>query len=413
MSVAQERLRRPSGAVTLIFAVIVGALSCGDDSSSEPVGAGTQLFVVGSSTFDTDFNQTGFFQVVDSLDDPIRLDNAVEVPGGAGVFGLPSTGRFYVGEGESPTIRRYLVGQDGSFQRDGPSISLANFGVVSASESAGRVPFVSANKAYFIERTGTVVVWNPETMEITGSIDLGLPSEESFRTNLETAPKLVNGKLYIAFGFWDFANVRVLPRAGVVVIDTATDQVVNTAEDPRCGGIFHSALADDGFIYYACGTYIAAANRIFGQSNAPESCLLRIEVGENEWDADFYVPIQSITGGRIGGELVGAGDALFIRAFDEVSSGVTIGAETTTFDITSAEAWHWWQLSAGAVSAVRVMSLPPSPSGGTVYEFGGRVFTSDSNSDFTESTIVEMTAQGGPVVRTTVQGFATALLQVR
>lgn len=389
----------------------------GDATGAAGGNGGTErpLFAVAQSLFDpVTFAPTGFFQVVSELEGRFTLDQAIEVPGGIGLFGGPPTGQIWVGNGESPTIRRYAVAEDGAIREDAPALSLASFGITETSQSTDRVPFISATKAYFIERTGAViVVWNPDTMEIEGSIDITLPRRDGFRTNLEAWPTVVENRLYIAFGWWDFTNARVDPGAGVAVIDTENDSVVSVTQDPRCAGIFHSGVADDGYIYYSCGVYPAAAHRIFGDSNAPESCLLRIRAGESEFDPDFYVPIETLTDGRPGGELVGSGEDLFVRAFYEDESGLSIGDESTTFDITSAEAWRWWRLGAGASSAEELTSLPFSGAGSAPYLLDdGRVFTSQPNLDFSESTLVELNAEDGPEVRATAVGDLNGLIRV-
>jgi len=400
--------------------LLVGAGGCGSDAGGTggagDAGSGTAepQYAVAQTVYDADGNPTGYFQVVSSLEGNLNLDNAREIPGGVGLFGAPETGRVWIGNGESPTIQRYVVSESGAIDEDGPSISLANFGITATSQSSDRVPFISPSKAYFIEGTGeTIVVWDPEAMEVEGTISITLPAREGFRTNLEAWPTRVDNRLYIAFGWWDFANARVDPGAGVAVIDTENDSVVSVTEDPRCAGIFHSAAASDGYIYYACGVYPAAAHRIFGDSNAPESCLLRIRAGDDEFDPDFYVPIASLTGGRPGGELVGRGDDLFLRVFDEAESGLTIDNETTTFDMTSAVAWRWWRLGAGAASAEELTSLSYSAAGSAPYVMNGRVFTSQANADYSESTLVEMSAEGGPATRATAVGDFTGLIHVR
>jgi hypothetical protein len=388
---------------------IVGTADAGLGGSSN-----SARYVIAQTIYDTDYNPTGYFQVVSSLSGSFTLKNAIEVPGGVGVFGAPGAGRIWVGNGESPTIQRWAVSEDGILSKDGAPISLSRFGISSTSAPLERVPFISPTKAYFIEGTGeTIVVWNPDTMEITGSIDVTIPGRDGFRTNLEAWPTLIGNRLYIAFGWWDFANARVALGAGVVVIDTASDAVVNVTQDPRCAGIFHSAAAADGFIYYACGVYPAAAHRIAGNAKAPESCLLRVKSGDDKFDPNFYVPIANLTGGRPGGELVGRGADLFIRAFHEKESGLTINDQTTTFDMTSAVAWRWWRLGAGASSAQELNSIPLSAAGSAPVVVDGRVFTSQSNAAYSESVLVELNAAGGPVLRATAVGEVSGLVRVR
>jgi hypothetical protein len=147
-----------------------------------------------------------------------------------------------------------------------------------------------------------------------------------------------------------------------------------------------------------------------GAPFAAPSCLLRIRPGERRFDPQFYVEASKLTGDQVAGSLVpGRGAEAFIRVLDEKMFPVKPGA--TVREVTGAEAWRWWRLDLDKMAATPTQ-LAPSAAGATEINVGGTVYTSLSKKDFSETTLIEMTASGDPRIALTARGFVDTGLRM-
>ncbi len=94
-----------------------------------------------------DVSTTSYFHLVESVDAGTEVDlgQALEVPGAAKLYALDGIGWFAIGEGESPTITRYALDEDGRLTADA-SMSFLDYGVQSLWDE---LYVVSPTKAYY------------------------------------------------------------------------------------------------------------------------------------------------------------------------------------------------------------------------------------------------------------------------
>ncbi|MEY4549207.1 MAG: hypothetical protein RL685_5402 [Pseudomonadota bacterium] len=126
-------------------------------SESDPVYA--LLFLIWS-----DDRPTGYVKLGGTLDESdISLSDVREVPGYASI--ASAGGELMVASGDEPSITRYAIGEDLSWQ-EGPSLSFANQGV----EEAGffRQYLLNDDTAYTDLEANKRVVWDPTAFEIRG-----------------------------------------------------------------------------------------------------------------------------------------------------------------------------------------------------------------------------------------------------
>lgn len=76
-------------------------------------------------------------------------------------------------------------------------------------------------------------------------------------------------------------------------------------------------------------------------------------------------------------------------------------------DVSRAPAWHWWRLNLDTKMAAPT-TLAPGSAGATEFVIDGAVYTSISKEDFSETTLVEMTAPGAPKIGLSVKGYVHA-----
>lgn len=221
-------------------------------------------------------------------EEPSR-DNMVELVGSWQV--TTAHGHVYTWEQETGEITRWDVADDLSFTR-GDTLSFAPQGITGWRYHA----FPSPNRAYTLGlESGTIVVWNPEKMEIIEELRFDAPSDFE---GMEAYPLsvFVRGKQIIAPMYgdnWDIEHIAT--RQVVGLIDTETDEVSFLTDD-RClpGGLGH--VAANGDIYldpYQSGTFF---HQYSDQKDLPPPCELRIKHDEARIDPDYVLDYSELLG---------------------------------------------------------------------------------------------------------------------
>jgi len=266
----------------------------------------------------------------------VMLATALQRPDGADVYvgafpGLPSGELDYsrlreFGNANVYTAFGYVfVEEDGVVSRfsvddeyrlvDGPRMSWANYGFAQANQSY--VVFGSPTRAYaFSPPLGLVVVWNPETMELTGTLPLDLPvPPEGFETYAYDG--VVRGDQVI----WsvitaNWETYEMTPGVTLAITDAHQDAPVTFVQDDRCLGGGTSRVAADGTLYLHAGGNLG----IFAAYSAdPEvrTCMLRMNPGETLIDPDFLVDYRQLTGSYVSYPWVHVtGDQYLVKRWD-------------------------------------------------------------------------------------------------
>jgi hypothetical protein len=199
-------------------------------------------------------------------------------------------------------------------------------------------------------------------------------------------------------------------ETGLVVLDTETDRVSRVDVDTRCGGITQPLVGANGDAYLASSGLAAAAHRLGRLSTEP--CALRVRADEDSFDANYALRLGELSGGAPLGEPVpGAGDDIFLRVFDESLATVPEGA--LTYELTGQTAWRWQRWNVATDELTPVTELEPSTADVTWFRVDGRVYGTETKADYSETTLLELTADGGPVRRLTAPGFLHGVARVR
>lgn len=201
-------------------------------------------------------------------------------------------GNVFVWERDPATMTRYSVGADLALA-PGPTISFANLGV---SGSPAHV-FISETRAYTPSpQLDLVVVWNPQAMEIVGTLLMEPPERPAGLETFFFDGRLVGDRVIWSLASTNFDGVSDHPAAAVAIASAFGDEPVQVVEDGRCVGV-------DGTQVDAEGNYILRAGASWGSYAAygerPEdvrTCLLRIRPGERQFDPDYLVDMRELTG---------------------------------------------------------------------------------------------------------------------
>lgn len=376
-----------------------------DDDDDEPVPA----FAIGTRIWD-DTTTTSYFNVVSSLDASTSVDlgQSIEVSGSAKLFSIGSLGWFAIGGGEAPTISRYeLDDNDRLVPRE--TISLQAYGVSSLWDT---MYVVSPTKAYYPDRENQqLIVWNPTEMTVSGSIDLPQTNRDGFLSLYGYAPIVRGNQLLFSVGWFDWTTTdSVRDETGLVVIDTTTDQVARFDVDTRCGGITSAVETSNGDVYLVSSALAGAAYKLGRMTTEP--CALRIRAGEAVFDATYRVELDTLTAGALAGEpIAGGGDQIFLRVFDEAAA--MLPQEPATWDVTGQLAWQWWRWNIATNTATKIDALAASTADVLWFAVDDRVYGAQTTADYKMTTLIELTAPGGPAPALTAPGFVHGVARIR
>lgn len=202
-------------------------------------------------------------------------------------------GYVFVWERDPAIMTRFSVTGDLQLVQ-GPAVSFANQGV---SGTASTV-YLSDTRAYTLSpELDVVVVWDPEAMEISGTIEMQAP-ERPESLNTWAAEGHVAGDSVIwplVSNNWDGENYH--PATTLAIANAQTNDPVRIVEDERCVGADGAYVDDDGDFYVRAGGYWGSA-AAYGDPQT-RTCVLRVASGEATFDPDYLVDMSDLTGSYV------------------------------------------------------------------------------------------------------------------
>ncbi len=383
-----------------LAALLLPALACGDgDGSSTADGAPVvtadadpsapdaapvlPAWSVTTQVFGAE-STSSYVLVTDSLEGntALTLDDAVELPGRSIGVGLGNQAVFVTGD-EGPTLTRYNE-VDGVLS-EGETVSFANQGLTSIGEYGTQFHFRSATVSYFFDsQTAQIIVWNPQEMTITKTIELPGLAEPDTIMAFSQSPMIEDGDmLYMPVGWRSSDNLSIISKAAVVALDMSDDSVVIDT-DERCGYVREAAEGDDGFIYIATEVYGAAAFAVNNEA-APAPCALRYDPAQKSFDDGFHVELSSLVGGSVAGSFVpGPSNKAYVRALDETIANIT--DTTHPRALSGMPVWKWYEETLGDTpTATEVTALGHSGGSVLVLDAGDTLVVPEFAADFSKT----------------------------
>ncbi len=352
--------------------------------------------------------QSSYTAVLPALDGTVNaaLQAGFESEG----FVMPSShdGFLYIPGGPSPTITKYAVDAEGRFTQVG-QVSFGAYGVTNVS----RGPFVGSDmvapdKAYYFDlATQQVILWNPQTMAVTGEvIDLsGVLSvvdpvwqPRVFLNYGDGFAKQRGNRLFVPVRWQNPDDVVsfVRPSGGLLVLDTDTNSVVHLLEDPRIADSIYTVLFESGDLYLFTGAIGVSQHRIHGTAAAGGA--VRVLAGQDSIDPDYYLDLDQAVGGRPATTPVWAGGtSVYVRAYYEDRQPITADIENDIFLLLAQQAWRYWKVDlTGSTAAQEVSELPWTSTDGYFYSLPEekRMFLGVMEADFSKTTLYEPTESG-------------------
>lgn len=268
---------------------LVAMPSCDKDTPNTPATPTGNRFLITTNVANADgASGVSYFQTVGKMEGTI--DNSQALPAGFGVppivigqhiFILPD----YMGSTKAE-IKHYVKDAQGNIAERGTLALPANSG-------ASNIVLASETQAYVsMQNTGTVMEFNPTTMQKVRDIDLNTLAQAEVRV-APAAMVVRDGLLFVGLNQFDSQWMPRLKQAEVAIIDTKAGKLLKRIIDTKHELSFatrpidaHSIFVNpqDGAIYLNCvGS--------FGFKPGFDGGILRIKKGETEFDKDYVINI--------------------------------------------------------------------------------------------------------------------------
>lgn len=389
---------------TLSLTMAGGACGSQDDEAKGDFGEGP-LYVAATWVSSDEITNT-YVAVVGSIDvEEISLSAAIEVSGlgDAWVY----DGAVFIADGERPTVTRYELSEDGRLE-PGDAISFSGYGVSGAAFWDQQI--LSPTKAYLANASGLeYVVWNPSTMEITGTVpwpELDFdPGFAPFHSYTDRGGVVVDGLFFHGIYGHDETFSGFGDRSYVTVYDIETDELVDVIEVP-CPMMDVASLGEDGYIYVSGWSYMPLS-AVAGYTE--KNCAARIDVETRTVDDGWLLDYAAVTGGEQGSALrVVEGNEGIFAVFH--GTGVEVTPDIDIWDLDVGE--DDWELYRVDLDTLEVQPTGVLCSDGSYYEsrVDGRYYVYVGSGDDTQ--VYERTDEGY-VKKLKMSGWMSRLFRLR
>jgi len=386
----------------------VGLGACSDEVRDEPARAsGPALYALTTNVWGTD-GATGYLYTIDSVGsgEP-SLDDAIELPGGAWLTGREGLPAVFVSSGEGgPRITRWNLDEKGRLS-EGDTISFERLGLTSGMRF-GTAPIVSETKAYLVDsQQHRLATWNPRDMSVGKVIDLDLEPRAGLPVWIPSVTLRADQLLVTAV--WE-DDSRFAPSSRVIVIDTKTDEIVATHDEPRCEQLAIHSADSDGTVYYSPYAHASAARAVLGQEFGSRACALRVVPRGAALDEGWEVDLSALAEGRPAGELILASDDVgYFRAFYNEDVAAT---REDWSDKQGTPGYRWWRWKIGADVAEEVPGQELTVEAAH-YVLDGKTYVGNPSADWSETSVTELRPDGELRAGVKLQGTPGGIVRVR
>jgi hypothetical protein len=391
-----------------------GDATPGEETEVEPNQPGTPadeetpVYVI-STLITGDDGSNAYVRLVDDLalsGDQVELDEAREFPGQSdvAVFG----GSLLVASGDEPTITRYRVDQDLELQPEAQArVNFTSYGLTSAAFWNNQ--FVADDKAYMLNGASEIVIWNPEAMEIEGTI--ALPELEQ-RAGLRVVAGLADrasvvhdGKFYLSLYWTDESYADRSDDSVLVVVDVATDTVDGTIS-ANCPGLDYATADEEGRLHFSNWTGGPGTYYVLGTA---QNCIATLDPATGEVTT---TPFAEIAGGHEGAAFEYAGNGRFVMSiFDEVRADVENADEP--FGPVGGTNWQLWTYQPATGESAPIEDVDWN-SGAIIHApIGDDLYSLVPGADYASTVVYKLGSGQSAEAEFGVTGWSFRLFQVR
>ena len=169
-------------------------------------------------------------------------------------------------------------------------------------------------------------------------------------------------------------------------------------------------LADSGHAYWF-SDHDASVEWTYQRRDAPHDCALRLRAGDVTFDASWELDLTERTNGVSAIAAVPAGGSrIWMKVIEPAAFGGAVPVDEIDWGL---EAWRWGLLDVESDDAVQL-----DQQAGLVVSYGypivvdGRAFSPVANSDYSATTLTELTASG-VIERMQVRGELRKIFRLR
>ena len=348
---------------------------------------------------------TGFVTTAPDLDSgEVGLGNAIET----GSFALcaDAMGSLFAGSRDSAVLTRYDLRSDGVLAPS-DQVSFANEGVTQFSGFSRQFVFRSNTEALYVDRTtGIVVVWDPSSMTVQRSFRITGFETEGTRATLRPAQTTQRDDLLIYVRYVSTADNLFTDESSLVSVNLETDEST-VFRDDRCGGLISDVETAEGTVYFSSVTAVAAYDPLGVGSPGQEPCILRVRPAETEFDPDYIVRTNTLSGMPAGGLFPSGDSGALFYAFDSDLVDPSEFAEPD--DYIDSLGWRTFEIAdlASASSSNTRLVEALAPRVGRLPEalpIEDRVYLSEAPPDFSRSSLLNITDPFAPFTGLTAEG---------
>lgn len=331
---------------TLLFVLAIAG-ACGESSSSKE-SFKDSAYVVGSLVFGTDSSNL-YLYVLHSLDaQALDPSQAYEFPGGSDAWVLG--GKVFVADGETPKVTRYSIADDGTLVAEG-EVNFSAYGV--ATTAFWNAIWVSEQKAYMVNGQGAVVVWNPSTMAITGTMPLPpLPDmgvEKLLSASTDRGTIVAGHRLYQAYYWADSTYTDYAAGSKIAIYDTDRDALLDVIDAP-CPGLDVMTADEGGNIYLSNWTGNVGLALVNG---ATPPCAVKLPAGAAAVDTTWTLQWPTVLDGHEASAMRYSGDGhALVSVFHQ--ERVQIDDKTDPFAIVGQPNWRIWRVDLSTLQAAEI-----------------------------------------------------------
>lgn len=349
--------------------------SSGGSEQTNSTNAAEPLYAILAVAQDPD-GRVGYLTTISSLDEGsvMSLDEAIEIPGGGNGLGIQGYPSVWVTSWSTPTIIRYDLNEQGVFE-ESSTIDFSGLGLSdSGSQSGGILELDSA--WFFSPEIAGLVHWDPNKMEIIGTVPLGVDDPNLTAWDVVGRP---NDDVVLVSYYFD-SEAGLGEKVGLAAVDTTSNTVISTDEWEGCNYAYGAGQASDGTAYFAAEAHWVLPEVVFpGDDGNAVPCALRVRPDATTWDRDFQpVDLGRLVGDRqVTGNLqIVSDDLAFFQAWHEELAEPSLTPENYDERVNTTPAWKWYTWDFEADQATEADA--PATSGRPHFVTAdGRTFLSD------------------------------------
>jgi hypothetical protein len=385
-----------------LVATLSFASACGGEDAS-PSSEADPNYALSSVVFDVDYNATTYLALLDALDEErIDWDRAREFRGLADVW--VRDGSIFISQ-EDFTITKFSVEEGRLIER-----GQLGFGAYGPTDFGfWRNAFVSSTKAYFLNNSSEYVVWNPQSMEIIGTVPLPVLADRedlmAFPGYSDRAAVVQDGLLFQPMYWTDESYFKFTPDSRILVVDVERDALVDVLEAP-CPGLDFVTSDLAGSLYFSSWVFAPGGAAVLSQ---PATCVVRLATADLSLSVPFNV--ADVMAGHEGGVMrhLGGESFLFSVLHTEHAPATVAGDPQL---VANGNNWRFWSYDRATGSASPLDAIDWNSGGAYGAEVDGRKLMLVPTSDYSATTAYELAADGSSPRIFDTRGWSLRLFEL-